>query len=145
MSGGLTSRCEQNIQKVEQYLPILGNLIHHINLVGDNPKIRWISDLKIRWSSALTSSSFFQLNGPKFYQMDSLHSELGLTLFVLGALLQDRALEVLSTGMCEISVQFLHLIAHISRKLPPFSKKLQEFTNMKRKLFDITFRGDLGI
>lgn len=52
MSGGLTSRCEQNIQKVEQYLPLLGNLIHHVNIVGDNPKmVRWISELKIRFST----------------------------------------------------------------------------------------------
>lgn len=102
MSGGLTSRCEQNIQKVEQYLPLLGNLIHHVNIVGDNPKmVRWISDLKIRWSSALTSSSFFHLNGPKFYQMDNLHIELAMTLFVLGSLLRDQALEVLSTDLVQ--------------------------------------------
>lgn len=102
MSGGLTSRCEQNIQKVEQYLPLLGNLIHHVNIVGDNPKmVRWISELKIRWSSALTSPSFFHLNGPKFYQMDNLHFELAMILFVLGALLRDRALEVLSTDLVQ--------------------------------------------
>lgn len=96
----------QNIQKVEQYLPLLGNLMHHVNIVGDNPKmVRWISDLKIRWSSALTPSSFFQLNGPKLYQMDNLHFELGMTLFVLGALLRDQALEVLSTGVCDICVR----------------------------------------
>lgn len=91
----------QNIQQVEQYLPLLGNLIHHVKIVGDSPKmVQWISDLKIRWSSALTPSSFFHLNGPKLYQMDSLHFELSMTLFVLGALLRDQALEVLSTGMC---------------------------------------------
>ncbi|XP_009782207.1 uncharacterized protein LOC107815791 isoform X2 [Nicotiana tabacum] len=123
MSGGLTSRCEQNIQKVEQYLPILGNLIHHVNLVGDNPKmVRWISDLKIRWSSALTSSSFFQLNGPKLYQMDNLHSELAMTLFVLGALFRDRALEVLSTDLVQ-SASFLRKAAgvyhHIAQDVLP--------------------------
>ncbi|KAL3369844.1 hypothetical protein AABB24_007065 [Solanum stoloniferum] len=102
MSGGLTSRCEQNIQKVEQYLPLLGNLIHHVNIVGDNPKMaRWISDLKIRWSSSLAPSSFFHLSGPKLYQMDNLHFELGMTLFVLGALLRDQALEVLSTDLVQ--------------------------------------------
>ncbi|KAK4371105.1 hypothetical protein RND71_010580 [Anisodus tanguticus] len=102
MSGGLTSRCEQNIQKVDRYLPLLGNLIHHVNLVGDNPKIvRWISDLKIRWSSAITSPSFFHLTSPKFYQMDNLHFELAMTLFVRGALLRDRALEVLSTDLVQ--------------------------------------------
>ncbi|CAN4080384.1 unnamed protein product [Withania somnifera] len=102
MSGGLTSRCEQNIQKVEQYLPLLGNLIHHVNIVGDNPKmVRWISDLKIRWSSAFSSSSFFHINGPKFYQIDNLHFELAMILFVLGALLRDRALEVLSADLVQ--------------------------------------------
>ncbi|XP_070055805.1 uncharacterized protein [Nicotiana tomentosiformis] len=123
MSGGLTSRCEQNIQKVEQYLPLLGNLMHHVNLVGDNPKmVRWISDLKIRWSSALTSSSFFQLNGPKFYQMDNFHSELAMTLFVLGALFRDRALEVLSTDLVQ-SASFLRKAAgvyhHIAQDVLP--------------------------
>ncbi|XP_060183911.1 vacuolar-sorting protein BRO1 isoform X1 [Lycium barbarum] len=102
MSGGLTSRCEQNIQKVEQYLPLLENLIHHVNLVRDNPKmVRWISDLNIRWSSALTSSSFFHLMGPKFYQMDNLHFEVAMILFVLGALVRDRAVEVLSTDLVQ--------------------------------------------
>lgn len=102
MSGGLTSRCEQNIQQVEQYLPLLGNLIHHVKIVGDSPKmVQWISDLKIRWSSALTPSYFFHLNGPKLYQMDSLHFELSMTLFVLGALLRDQALEVLSTDLVQ--------------------------------------------
>lgn len=123
VSGGLTSRCEQNIQKVEQYLPILGNLIHHVNLVGDNPKmVRWISDLKIRWSSAVTSSSFFQLNGPKLYQMDNLHSELAMTLFVLGALFRDRALEVQSTDLVQ-SASFLRKAAgvyhHIAQDVLP--------------------------
>ncbi|KAM3344455.1 hypothetical protein P3S68_024163 [Capsicum galapagoense] len=102
MSGGLTSRCEQNIQKVENYLPLLGNFIHHVNIVCDNPKmVRWISDLKIRWSSAFTSSSFFHLNGPKLYQINNLHLELSMILSVLGGLLRDRALEVLSKDLVQ--------------------------------------------
>ncbi|KAM3270330.1 hypothetical protein P3S67_029437 [Capsicum chacoense] len=100
MSGGLTSRCEQNIQKVETYLPLLGHFIHHVNIVCENPKmVRWISDLKIRWSSAFTSSSFFHLNGPKLYQINNLHLELSMILSVLGGLLRNRALEVLSKGI----------------------------------------------
>lgn len=58
---------------------------------------RWYASLKIRWSSALTSSSFFR--GPKFFQIDHLLFELGMTLFLYGATLRERALEVLSAGM----------------------------------------------
>ncbi|KZV35947.1 hypothetical protein F511_35916 [Dorcoceras hygrometricum] len=100
MSGGLTSRCQQDIQKLEYYLPLLENLVHHINLIDNNQQmISWISHLKIRWSSVLTSSSIFNLKGPKFYQFDNIHFELGMTLFVYGALLREQALEVLPSDL----------------------------------------------
>lgn len=89
----------QDIQKVEQYLPLLENLIHHVDLVSNNRQIvQWTSRLKIRWSSTLSSQSFFQLMGPKFYQIDSLQFELGMVLFLYGAFLRERALEVLPAG-----------------------------------------------
>ena len=37
--------------------------------------------------------------GPKFFQIDSLRFELGMALFLYGAFLQERALEVLPTGL----------------------------------------------
>ncbi|CAL5419129.1 unnamed protein product [Camellia sinensis] len=100
MSGGLTSQSEQDLQKLEQYLPLLENLVYHVSLVSDNPRmVRWTSDLKIRWSSALSSSSFFNLTGPKFFEIDNLRYELGMALFLYGALLREWALEVLSADL----------------------------------------------
>ncbi|XP_073131558.1 uncharacterized protein [Henckelia pumila] len=107
MSGGLTSRCEQDIQKLEYYLPLLENLVHHVNLMDHNRRmISWISDLKIRWSSVLTSSSIFNLMGPKFYQFDNVYFELGMTLFVYGAMLREQALEVLPSDLVHSTTLF---------------------------------------
>lgn len=84
---------------MEQYLPLLENLVYHVGLVCDNPRmVRWTSDLKIRWSSALSSSSFFFLTGPKYFRIDNLQFELGMTLFLYGAMIREWASEVLSVG-----------------------------------------------
>lgn len=89
----------QDLQKLEQYLPLLENLIFHVDLVCSNHRVvRWISELKIRWSSALSSSSLFNLRGPKFYQIDNLRYELGMTLYLYAALLRERAIEILPAG-----------------------------------------------
>ncbi|KAL3654379.1 hypothetical protein CASFOL_004060 [Castilleja foliolosa] len=101
MSGGLTSRCEQDILKLEQYLPLLENLVHNIDIRFKNHQqiVSWISHLKIRWTSVLASSSIFHLKGPKFHQVNDIHFELGMTLFLYGAMLRDRAFEVLSSDL----------------------------------------------
>ncbi|KAK6133861.1 hypothetical protein DH2020_032411 [Rehmannia glutinosa] len=107
MSSGLTSRSEQDIQKLECYLPLLENLVHHINSNCKNRQvICWISNLKIRWSSVLTPSSIFHLHGPKFYQVDDMYFELGMTLFLYGALIREQALEVLSSDMVQSATLF---------------------------------------
>ncbi|KAI3467129.1 hypothetical protein Pfo_023792 [Paulownia fortunei] len=94
MSGGLTSRYEQDIQKLEHYLPLLENLVNHLSVKVKNHQMYcWISDLKIRWSSVLTSSSIFHFKGPKLYQVNDIHFELGMTLFLYGAMLREWALE----------------------------------------------------
>lgn len=104
MSGGLTSRTEQDIQKLEQYLPLLENLVFHVCGNGEVHQISsWIADLRIRWSSGLAVQSIFQFQGPKFYQINHLYFEIGMTLFVYGELLRDRALEVLSTDLVQSS------------------------------------------
>ena len=65
---------DQDLQKLEQYLPLLENLIFHVDLVCSNHHVvRWISELKIRWTSALGSSSFLNLRGTKLFQIDHLH------------------------------------------------------------------------
>lgn len=89
----------QDLHKLEQYLPLLENLIFHVDLVSSNQRlVQWTSELKIRWSSALSSSYFFNLMGPKFYQIDNLRFELGMILFLYGAILRERALEILQAG-----------------------------------------------
>lgn len=131
MSGGLTSRCEQGIQKLENYLPLLENLVHHVDLVSNNSHMTcWISDLKISWSSTLTSSSIFHLNGPKFYQIKDLHFELGMTLFLYGAMLRERALQLISTDLVQSATILrkasgvYHYLAH--EVLPPLQTALPQ-------------------
>lgn len=107
MSGGLTCPFQQDLRKLEQYLPLLENLVYHVDLVGSNPQIaRWTSELKIRWSSALSASSFFNLMGPKFYQIDNLHFELGMVLFLYGAILRERALEIVPSDLVQSATLF---------------------------------------
>ncbi|CAI9785354.1 unnamed protein product [Fraxinus pennsylvanica] len=131
MSGGLTSRCEQGIQKLENYLPLLENLVHHVDLLSNNSRMTcWISDLKISWSSSLTSSSIFHLNGPKFYQIKDLRFELGMTLFLYGAMLRERALQLLSTDLVRSATILrkasgvYHYLAH--EVLPPLQTALPQ-------------------
>lgn len=91
--------CNQDIQKLEKYLPLLENFIYQVNMVSDSPRmLQWTSGLRISWSSALTSSSFFSFLGQKFFQIDSLLFELSMMLFLNGALLREWAFELLSKG-----------------------------------------------
>ncbi|KAM3691377.1 hypothetical protein ACJW31_08G010800 [Castanea mollissima] len=108
-----------DLHKLEEYLPLLENLIFHADLVSSNWKMfQWTSDLKIRWASSLSSSSFFNLRGPRFFQIDSLRFELGMTLFLYGAILRERALEVLPTDLVQSATLFreaagvYHHLAH---------------------------------
>ncbi|KAK4430182.1 hypothetical protein Salat_1318900 [Sesamum alatum] len=107
ISGGLTSHCEQDTQKLEHYLPLLENLIRHVNMKGKNHQmICWIANLRIRWSSVLTSSSIFHIKGPKFYQVNDIYFELGMILFLYGAMLRERALEILSSDLVQSATLF---------------------------------------
>ncbi|KAG7013047.1 palA [Cucurbita argyrosperma subsp. argyrosperma] len=107
MSGGLSSHTQQVLHKLLQYLPLLENFVSQVDLVGYNLKIvQWTSDLKIRWSSALSSSSLFHLRGPKFFQIDNLRFEVAMTLFLYGAVLRQRALEVISEDQVQSATFF---------------------------------------
>ncbi|XP_011077201.1 BRO1 domain-containing protein BROX [Sesamum indicum] len=107
ISGGLTSHCEQDIQKLEHYLPLLENLVRHVNMKGKNHQmICWISNLRIRWSSVLNSSSIFHIKGPKFYQVNNIYFELGMILFLYGSMLREQALEVLSSDLVQSATLF---------------------------------------
>ncbi|KAM7276354.1 hypothetical protein ACFE04_018220 [Oxalis oulophora] len=123
ISGGLTSRYQQELQKLEQYLPLLENLCFHIDSNSTNHHIvQWTSKLKIRWTSALSSSSFFQIAGPKFYQIDNLQFERSMSLFLYGALLRDRAVEILPSDLVHSASLFREasgVFHYLSREVLP--------------------------
>ncbi|GKD10825.1 programmed cell death 6-interacting protein isoform X1, partial [Tanacetum coccineum] len=119
MSGGLTSQCEQDIQKLERYLPLLQNLVHHIDSIGDKPLLSQLTPkLRISWTSPLNSSSIFNLMGPKFFQIDNLHFELGIVLFFYAAMLREWGSQVLVTDLVRSTTLFrraagvYHYLAH---------------------------------
>lgn len=136
MSGGLTSQCEQNIQKIARYVPLLENLVQHVDTIGDHSKlIGWTLNLKIRWTSPLSSSSFFNLRGPRYFQIDNLHFELGMVLFFYGAMLRECASQVLTTDLVQSATLFrkaagvYNYLAHNilpSLKTPPTHEKPPE-------------------
>ncbi|KAF9618266.1 hypothetical protein IFM89_000901 [Coptis chinensis] len=107
-SGALTSRCQQDLQNLEQYLPLLENLMSCVTSIKDNHLIlvSKYPKLNIRWSSALSSSNIFKLTGAKFFHIDHLHFELAMTLFLYGAILRERALEVFSTDLVQASTLY---------------------------------------
>lgn len=89
----------QVLHNLDMYLPLLENLIFHVGMISNFSQIvRWNSELKMQWTSALSSSSFFNFKGPKYFQINSLQFEIGMTLFLYGAILRERALEVLPAG-----------------------------------------------
>ncbi|TKY69391.1 BRO1 domain-containing protein BROX [Spatholobus suberectus] len=129
MSGGLESRHEQDIHKIEQYLPLLENLFPYADATNTNNQMaQCTAALKIRWSSALSTSSFFNFTGPKFFQIDNLRFELGMTLFLCGGILRERALEVLSTDLVRSATIFRQaagIYHHLAQDvLPPLQHEL---------------------
>ncbi|KAF5751940.1 pH-response regulator protein palA/RIM20 isoform X2 [Tripterygium wilfordii] len=117
------------LHKLEQYLPLLENFISHVDLVSSNSHmVKWIPELKIRWSSALGSSSLFSLMGPKFFQIDNVRFELGMTLFFYGSILRERASEFLPSDLVQSAALFrkaagiFHYLGH--EVLPSFQATL---------------------
>eukprot|EP00262_Sarcandra_glabra_P007873 TRINITY_DN20962_c0_g1_i1.p1 TRINITY_DN20962_c0_g1~~TRINITY_DN20962_c0_g1_i1.p1 ORF type:complete len:391 (-),score=60.22 TRINITY_DN20962_c0_g1_i1:193-1365(-) len=102
MAGGVTSRYQQDLQNLENYLPLLQNLLVQVELLSNNSMmLGWISDLQIRWTSVLSASSVFKIGGPKYFRFDNLRYELGMTHFLYGATLRERALEMLSADLVQ--------------------------------------------
>ncbi|PQQ09642.1 pH-response regulator protein palA/RIM20 [Prunus yedoensis var. nudiflora] len=123
MSGGLTSRSEQVLHNLEMYLPLLENFIFHVGMISNFGQIvRWNSELKMQWTSALSSSSFFNFKGPKYFQINSLQFEIGMTLFLYGAILRERALEVLPADLVQSATLFREaagVFHHLAHKVLP--------------------------
>lgn len=103
MSGGLTTQCQRDLQKLEQYLPLLENLIFHVLSVRS---AHWNPKLNIFWSSALSSSPFFNLRGPKFFQISNLQFERSMMLYLYAAMLRERAMEILPSDLVQSATCF---------------------------------------
>ncbi|KAM0944376.1 putative BRO1 domain superfamily protein [Dioscorea sansibarensis] len=100
MAGGSSCPYEQDLQKLERFLPLLINLIFYTESVKTKSlKLqKRATDFKIRWSSPLSASCTMRVGGPKFYSLDNLWFELRMSLFLYGATLRERAYETLLTG-----------------------------------------------
>ncbi|KAI3876233.1 hypothetical protein MKW92_014363 [Papaver armeniacum] len=92
IAGGLTSRPEQDLLKLELYLPLLENLVFHATSSGSGGSG---VELKISWSSALGPNRLS--GGCKFFHNDVCF-ELGMALSLYGAILRERAQEALLRG-----------------------------------------------
>ncbi|ESQ35486.1 hypothetical protein EUTSA_v10009351mg [Eutrema salsugineum] len=128
----LTSVCEQDLQKLGQYLPLLFNLVHYADKLQ-----RGVSGLKIRWSSGLISQTLIQRKCPKFFQVDNIMFELGMVLFLYAVKLRERAMELASSDIKtsvklyrEASGAFHHLSHELLPSLQPLLPpgKLPELT-----------------
>ena len=62
----------------------------------DGNMMQWTSQIAIRWTSPMSGRV---LKGPRYFQVDDMRYELGMTLNLYGALLRERALEVIRTGI----------------------------------------------
>ncbi|XP_073396909.1 uncharacterized protein [Physcomitrium patens] len=92
-----------------------------------SPILQWTTDLAIRWTSPLSGSSGKLFTGPKYFRVDDLRYELGMTFFLYGALQRELAMEVLSTDIVEAGALFRrasgifkHLAENVLPPLQPF-------------------------
>lgn len=91
---------EQDLLKIERYLPLLENLVGCVESKKQDRNVsQWTSQLAIRWTSAMSAATVRGVKkGPRFYQVDDMRFELGMTLNLYAALLRERALEVVRSG-----------------------------------------------
>ncbi|KAL2610120.1 hypothetical protein R1flu_028693 [Riccia fluitans] len=108
MAGGITSPIAQDLLKLEGYLPLLENLIECVQReINNKPQVRqWTIDLRFRWTSPLSGSSGTTISGPKYFRLDDLRFELCMVLNLYGALLRERALEVLPVDLIKAAQLF---------------------------------------
>lgn len=129
MAGGITSPVLQDLQKIERYLPLLENLVTCVEEKKNDGNVsQWTSELAIRWTSPLSGPSGRGLKGPRYFQVDDMRFELGMTLNLYGALLRERALEAVCTDKVEAATLFrrasgvyMHLAKNV---LPPLKASL---------------------
>lgn len=143
MYGGLTSHNEQDLQKLKQYLPLLENLVFHVDMVSSNTRMaRWISNLRIQWASALTGTlPFLNLMGPKHFQVNDIRFELGMNLFLYGAILRERALEVMPEDLVQSATLFREAAGvyhHISHGVLPSLQSANSVQRPPEATFSVT-------
>ncbi|BBN19824.1 hypothetical protein MPTK1_8g13960 [Marchantia polymorpha subsp. ruderalis] len=124
MAGGVTSPIAQDLLKLEGYLPLLENLIECVQAeINNKPQVRqWTVDLRFRWTSPLSGSSVNPLSGPKYYRVDDLRYELCMVLNLFGALLRERALEILPVDLIKAAQLFRQaagVYQHMAEKVLP--------------------------
>ncbi|KAL5722221.1 hypothetical protein ACHQM5_005767 [Ranunculus cassubicifolius] len=100
--GRSISRIEHELRSVEEYLPLLVNLVSHVKLRGYGTSY---SKLEIRWISALSPSNPLKLS-PKPCHFNDLLVELGMSLFLYGAILRERGLEITTTDLAQASTLY---------------------------------------
>lgn len=99
-----------------------------VESVGDKYQIlQWTTNLKIQWTSALNSSPTFSIGGPRLFCIDNLWFELGMALFLYGALLREHGLEMLNSDFVESTALFgkaARVYQYLSQYvLPPLEPK----------------------
>ncbi|KAJ7553656.1 hypothetical protein O6H91_06G107600 [Diphasiastrum complanatum] len=84
--------------------------------------VQWTIDLKLRWTSPLSGFSGFNLGGSKYFRIDDLRYELAMVLFLYGALMRERALEVMTVDLVESATLFRRaagVYQHMAQQLLP--------------------------
>ncbi|KAG0454521.1 hypothetical protein HPP92_023813 [Vanilla planifolia] len=91
------------LQKLEQYLPLLQSLTEQMRKVENSSLL---PDVKIQWTSSLSSGSCIKNRGREFFSFSNLAFELGMSIFLYGAILRERAFEALSYDLTEAATMF---------------------------------------
>ncbi|KAG0455761.1 hypothetical protein HPP92_023549 [Vanilla planifolia] len=65
-----------------------------------------LPDVKIQWTSSLSSGSCIKNRGREFFSFSNLAFELGMSIFLYGAILRERAFEALSYDLTEAATMF---------------------------------------
>ncbi|CAA7039271.1 unnamed protein product [Microthlaspi erraticum] len=115
-TSNVTDACEQDLNKLGAYIPLLFNLVHYAD------KIKKVSGLKIRWSSGLISQTIIQRRCPKFFQVDNIMFELGMILYFHAVKLRERAMELVTTDIKKSVAHYREasgVFNHLSHELLP--------------------------
>ncbi|ESQ51047.1 hypothetical protein EUTSA_v10023040mg [Eutrema salsugineum] len=107
---GIEAIVKEDLVRIEAYLLLLQNLIDNLNKPCNHDiSIRFIKNLRIRWSSALNlnckssnglslASIFQRKKSPTFFQVNNMMFELHMILFIYALKLREKAMVLISTA-----------------------------------------------